>query len=254
MRRTETFDVGDRPRIEVHLPSGAVEVRAGPIGRIEILIDAAEPDDVTVTQVGDTVTVRQTSRWGFRNRAIRVAAAVPASAEVEVTTASGDVRTTGPLGVVRLRTASGRLDVDTVDRLELTSSSGDAHVGTVAGDCTLNTVSGDAVLRRVGGRLTGTLVSGDLRAATVVGDLRVGTTSGDVRVDRCDGSDVSLKSVSGDVEIGLPSGIRVDADLSTMSGRARLPEADRGATPAGPRREVRLAVRSVSGDITIRRA
>ena len=71
------------------------------------------------------------------------------------------------------------------------------------------------------------------------------------RVGHCDGSDISVRSISGDVRLGLPSGIRVEADLSTVSGRAQLPEP---APTGGDRRPVRLMVKTVSGDIRLERS
>jgi DUF4097 and DUF4098 domain-containing protein YvlB len=94
--------------------------------------------------------------------------------------------------------------------------------------------------------------SGDVRADTVTDDLAAGTASGDVRIGRCDGSDINVKSVSGDIHIGLPTGIRVEPDISSLSGSTRLPPPAKNA-PDGPRRAVRLRLRTVSGDITIER-
>ena len=62
-----------------------------------------------------------------------------------------------------------------------------------------------------------------------------------------------MKTVSGDITVGLPSGIRVDADINTLSGRTRLPDPAAG-DPAAPRRPVRLRLRSVSGNIRVERA
>jgi DUF4097 and DUF4098 domain-containing protein YvlB len=116
-------------------------------------------------------------------------------------------------------------------------------------------VSGDIAAGSVAGRLIATTASGDVRVARAGGQVIIGTTSGDVRVERFDGAELTVKSVSGDVELGLPSGIRVEPDLSTLSGRTRLPAPATALPPpqASPRRVVRLHVLTVSGDITIER-
>ena len=80
----------------------------------------------------------------------------------------------------------------------------------------------------------------------------VGSTSGDVRVNRCCGSDIAVRSISGDVRVGLPSGIRVEAEISTLSGRASLPE-PAPSSDQGDRRPVRLHLKTVSGDIRVER-
>jgi DUF4097 and DUF4098 domain-containing protein YvlB len=123
----------------------------------------------------------------------------------------------------------------------------------VGDDSRLSAVSGDYSGRSVGGRFHASTASGDIRVGHVGGDVEVATTSGDIRIERCDGDDITARSVSGDVSVGLPTGIRVDADLSTLSGRTTLPE----PTPSSadePRRPVRLRLRSVSGDLRVERA
>jgi DUF4097 and DUF4098 domain-containing protein YvlB len=255
MRRSERFTVGDRARVEIHIPTGTIEAREGGAGVVLIDIDSGDAEDLVVSQVGDTISVRHPERWGWRVRSARVVAVVPMGTEVELVSTSGDMRVSGSLGTARLRTTSGQIEVDTVARLELSSTSGDSRVREVLDDCTVTTVSGDCVITHVGGRLTSTHVSGDLRGSHIEGDLRVGTTSGDVRIERCDGDEVAMKTISGTLDLGLPTGIRVEADLSTLSGRATYPDAGKPAPePTGPRRTVRLAARSISGDITIRRA
>ena len=64
--------------------------------------------------------------------------------------------------------------------------------------------------------------------------MTIGTTSGDVRIDRADGSSIGVKCISGDVTLGLPAGIRVEPDISTLSGRTSLPTPSRTAPVANP--------------------
>jgi hypothetical protein len=61
-----------------------------------------------------------------------------------------------------------------------------------------------------------------------------------------------VKSISGDVIVGLPPGIRVEPDITTLSGRTQLPTPV-PSTGTEPRRVVRVGLKTVSGDITIRR-
>jgi DUF4097 and DUF4098 domain-containing protein YvlB len=192
-----------------------------------------------------------------RSRGVRVVAHVPSSSDVEVRTPSGDVELRGTLGAVRIRSASGDLDAEHVERLEVNTASGDARLRSATGDASFNTASGDVSVGRVDGRLVASLASGDLRAERAGGAVDVGTASGDVSIERCDGDDIVVKTVSGDIHLGLPSGIRVEPEISTLSGKATLPDPARKAEPEfgfpPPRRVVRLRLRSVSGDIRIDR-
>ena len=165
---------------------------------------------------------------------------------------SGEVRLLGRLGVVRVHTASGDVEVGDAARIDVTTASGQFSCGEISGDANISSVSGDCTIRVVGGRLDATLTSGDLRVDDCNGDVTVGSTSGDVRVGRCGGSEIAVRSISGDLRIGLPSGIRVEAEISTLSGRATLPEAA-PKSETGERRPVRLNLRTVSGDIRVER-
>ena len=253
MRRDESFTVGEQARVEINVPTGTIQVNAGEAGTICVLIDAADADDFEVSQMGDVVSVRQPSRWLSRGRNVQVVVRVPSGSDVNVNGASADVKLRGVLGVARLRTATGDVEAEQIARLELTSASGDARIGESEGDATLNTASGDLTIKRVGGRLSASTASGDMRVNRVGGGLEVGTVSGDVSIGRCDGDEIAIKTVSGDIQLGLPSGIRVNPDISTLSGSTRLPD-PAPADASTARRAVRLRVRTVSGDIRIERA
>jgi DUF4097 and DUF4098 domain-containing protein YvlB len=188
----------------------------------------------------------------MRGRASRLVANVPIGTDVELNSSSGDIRLIGCLGVVRVHTASGDIEVGDAARLDVTTASGSFRCGEIAGQVHISSVSGDCMLARVGGSVEASLTSGDLRIDRCDGDLTVNSTSGDVRVGRCGGSDIAVRSISGDLRIGLPSGIRVEAQISTLSGRAMLPDPVPSSTDAD-RREVRLELRTVSGDIRVER-
>jgi DUF4097 and DUF4098 domain-containing protein YvlB len=252
MTRRQTFDVGADARIDVETRSGSVDVRAGAAGRVSIEIDSNAADDWDLSQFGEAVTVRPGGGW--RSRSARIMIEAPAGTDVDIRGASTAITLTGAFGSVRTRTASGDIRCDTATELEANTAAGDVRVNTVMGNALASTVSGDVELGSVTGRFLATSASGDIDVRHLGGDAHISTTSGDVRIGRFDGSEVAVKCVSGDIEISLPAGIRVEPDLSTLSGRTRLPK-PAGQTPndAGERRVVRVGLRTVSGDITIER-
>jgi hypothetical protein len=255
MNRHEQWSVGEQPSLDIGVPVGLVEVRTGDAGIIQLTLESAAAADFEISCIGDRVSVRHPSRWSMRGRNCRLVVTVPAGTDVTVDAASAEVRLSGRLGAVRVRTASGDVQIDGAQRLELSTASGEITCGTVDGDASINTISGDCSVNSVGGRFDATLTSGDLRVDTCGGDLTVASTSGSARVGHCGGSDIVLRSISGDLRLGLPSGVRVDADISTVSGSARLPEPPATATAAeGDRRPVRLRLKTVSGDIRLERS
>jgi DUF4097 and DUF4098 domain-containing protein YvlB len=252
MSRSERWEVGERACLDIRVPGGTIAVHVGDAGVVQLTIDAGDADKFEIFRTGDRISVRHPSRWGRGGRGSRVVAQIPAGTDVELSSASGEVRLAGSLGVVRVQTASGDIEVGDSTRLDVSTTSGDVSCGDVAGAANLSSVSGDCTLRRVGGSLDATLTSGDLRVEVCDGDLTVVTTSGDVRVGCCGGSDIAVRSISGDVRVGLPSGIRVDAEISTLSGRATLPD-PAPASDHVDRRPVRLHLKTVSGDVRVER-
>lgn len=252
MNRHEEFTVGDRPAASIEIRSGAVEVRSGADRRVRVSLDGPDVDQWDIAQLGDSVSVEPPSRGGWRSRSTRVLVEVPVGADVDVRSASADVTLSGEFGATRIKSASGDVRVGSATRLDIDTASGDATATAVAAVTSCSTASGDVELGRVGGRLTVTTASGDVRVTEADDDVEIGSASGDVRVDRCGGSNIAVKTISGDVVVGLPSGIRVEPDITTLSGRTNLPEP--APAPTGePRRVVRLGLKTVSGDITVRR-
>jgi DUF4097 and DUF4098 domain-containing protein YvlB len=235
VRRTETFPTGHAHcTVSVSMASGQIEVRAIDALHVSVDLDADHADDWDVSQFGDSVVVRAPRRR--RTRSAKVGLQVPIGTDIRIEAASADVVMHGTVGDVRVRTASGDLRADEVARLDFGSASGDVQVHTVTG------------------RLMASTASGDVRATRVGDDCQCGTASGDVRIECCDGDSIDVKTVSGDIQLGLPAGIRVDPDIHTLSGRTRLPAPRTSPAPAdAPRRNVRLRLRAVSGDVTVER-
>jgi DUF4097 and DUF4098 domain-containing protein YvlB len=252
MSRNERWQVGERPSLDIRVPVGTVEVHTGDAGVLQLTIDASDVDEFEIFKTGDRISVRHPSKWGRRGRNTRLVAHVPPGTDVELSSTSGDVRLAGRLGIVRVHTASGKIEVGDAVRVDVTTASGDVACGYISGEAHVSSISGDCTMQRIGGRLEATLTSGDMRLDLCDGDMTIVSTSGDVRVGCCGGNDIAVRSISGDVRVGLPSGIRVEADISTLSGRAILPD-PAPATDHTERRSVRVQLKTVSGDIRVER-
>ena len=249
--RRETFEVDGSPRIEVNLPSGDVVFSPGDPGRVEVLVEGRNADELVVEQRGGRIVVRTSRMSGGRWDSFDVTVRTPAGADVEIKSASADVKFDVNLGSLGASLASGDIRVGDVEgdaRVE--SASGDVEIGEVGGDLAVSTASGDVVLRRAGGRVVLNTASGDVRLGAVLAALSGSTQSGDFVVEHYEGGDLDCHSTSGDVRIGLPAGRTLDVDLNTISGDIRSdfsPEDTDGAT-------ARLRVKTISGDIVLLRA
>jgi DUF4097 and DUF4098 domain-containing protein YvlB len=209
-----------------------------------------------------------------RRNAVIVRVDVPTGSDVDVTTASADVELTGSMGGVEVKSASGDITTDdAAGDMRVRTASGDVEVGIVAGDLKLHSASGNVRCLGVAGRAAVTSTSGDVEVGASAGQLDARSTSGNVRLGELGGDttvvavsgDVQIlsassgrmhvRSVSGQVEVGIAKGVRLSVDIETMSGTVTsdisLQDAPIHESTGAA---VSLTVRSVSGDVAVERA
>ena len=250
MSESHVFETGDRTRIEFRIQAGRIDCNEGPSGQVTVDVAGRGADAVRVDQDGDTIVVSEERSGWMRGGSVRIQASLPSGSDIEMTGASTDLHVHVDVADLWVKSASGDVAFADANSLEVKTASGDIRGGQVLGDARIGSASGEVYLEAVGGSLSASLASGDLSAESVDGDLRIHSASGDVDVSRFHGSSVALKSVSGDLVIGFPRGIRLDADVNTLSGEVRLPE-KRSESDGGDRRKVRFEAKTVSGDIRI---
>lgn len=243
--RIERFFMEESPRVEVRLGRGSVRCLPGAPGQVEVRISGRRPDEVNVEAIGGTITISPVSgsRGSFditvvmpEGGSVKASLASAelgihvALASLEASVASGDVEVSAPVGELTAKLASGDLTAAVVEQLKAASASGDIEIDTLERVGSVSTASGDVEVKRADGTLS-------LRSA-----------SGDLDVEVFKGSDVDLKTVSGDAVIGIPAGRTVDLDVRTMTGDIDLPEPGARESSTG---KVRLRFSSVSGDLEI---
>jgi hypothetical protein len=265
------FNIEGAARLVISLPSGDVEVFENE-GGIHVSL-SGKTDGVTVEQSGNTVSITSEKKASsfFVASSVRAAIGVPPGCDLEVTGASLDLVSRQRLGVVRARTASGDIRITEATELTAKTASGEIRFDVVLGDCDVAAASGDLVGDLVGGDLRASLASGDVRIGRVDGDISVKSASGDAHFDCANGDDIGIRSMSGDITVGLPTGIKLDFDLDALSGDVFLPppaaplppppqHPDHESSGAGwvdepeRKRSVRLHAKTVSGDIHVERA
>jgi hypothetical protein len=143
------------------------------------------------------------------------------------------------------------------------SVSGDVNVADVQGPMRLKSVSGDVQCTDYVGAVEGSSVSGDVDIRGRVRACELHTVSGDISVDldpEADGRESRLKTISGDVEVGLLSASCV-CDYHTASGDLECEEPARIIREGRKDRTIiigegrgHLLVKTVSGDLTIKAA
>jgi DUF4097 and DUF4098 domain-containing protein YvlB len=282
------FETPGGVRLSVEIHAGLVVVTAGAADRTVVSVEADAPGaeelvrraTVECQPAGNRqlVTVKLPHVYGMRllrRNAVSVRVQVPEGAAVAVATASADVEINGPVGEVEVHTASGNASIDDVAADATTkTASGTITIGAVGGDLRASTVSGDLRCSSVAGAARFSATSGDLELGAAGSRVEVKVTSGDVRLgDLAHGAQVTnvsgnvrvlalgegrlkVRSVSGDVAVGVAKGVELHVDVETASGMVHsdIPLNNVPSGGARPETRVDLSVRSVSGNVEIGRA
>jgi DUF4097 and DUF4098 domain-containing protein YvlB len=240
-------------------------------GTATVHVEGQYADDVVVRLAGPHALHVVEPRRGsfFRDTTLRIAVTVPAGSSLATKLGSAEVAVTGPVSHARLRTGSGRVRLEQASGdVVAETGSGDISVGDVGGATRLKSGSGDLAVGTAGGPLrastgSGSVVvdeshreasaktgSGDLRVVSARGSVSLSTGSGDCTVDRIDRGQVLVKGASGSVRIGVPAGVPVWTDISTVTGSIRSELAGAGQ-PVEGQDHVEVRAKTATGDVVL---
>jgi len=268
----KTFSTPTPVSLFVELRAGDLVVHAGETDETVVEVSGQDEDDVTVEQHGDEISViSRRGGQGFfgSSRHPSVHVSLPQDSRLSTKLGSADLRVEGRIGAAKLRTGSGDVRVDQVGaEASIEAGSGDIQVDSVTGALHVRSGSGDVVLDRLGGpaevstgsgdvrvssaqqSLSAKSGSGDMRVREAHGDLALTTASGDLVIDRIARGQLRANNVSGDIHVGIPAGVPVWTDISTITGSVRSPLEGAGQ-PSEGQEFVELRAKTVSGDIEL---
>jgi len=287
--RTHRFDTPGPVNLEISIESGRVQVDTwdGAETLVELdSSDAAVLEEVTVNceplGAGHRVVVKSPQVGGksfrriFARGSLDVHVRAPEQSLAEVATSDGEVRLGGHYREVQVATASGDAEIDHVSgRATVNTASGDVSVESVGGRAIIRTASADVRCGRLDGGADVKTASGDVQIDSVTdrvdvssgsGDIEIGesdscklrTASGDLRVGGIREGQADLKTASGDIDIAVISGAMVVVDAESVSGdlssEIELSNSEPDGMVGGEGdREIELILRTVNGDIQVRR-
>jgi DUF4097 and DUF4098 domain-containing protein YvlB len=247
----KTFEVGAAPEVVVRIESGRIEIVEGPTRQVKAIVETKDPGFI-VEQRGDSILLQHDPEAGWlSSKRTDVFLEVPPGASATLRTASADVSAQVALDKVEVKTASGDVDLDEAAKVVIKTASGDTAVEEVTEALRFTSASGGLQAERVTGSIVASTASGDIAVEEAEATTEVNTVSGDVRLHRFLGRHLVVKSMSGSIDVGIPSGTKVDLDASLMSGRLLLPPAAEATTVVD--RHISVKVKSVSGNLTIER-
>jgi len=236
--RTETFTMDGPPSLRINMPSGDIRIETSETAETRVELSGPHEDEVRIELRGNEVVIELERKKLFSFRGDhRLVISAPDGAQVDARTASGDFEGRGRFGNVSVDSASGDVTVARVDgRVEVNTASGDLRIDSVGGDLRVNSASGDITI------------------GEAEDDIRMRTASGDIEIRSAAKGKIDITSASGDVEIGIRRGSSVYIDASSMSGdmKSELEVSDVPPATDGP--SVDFRARTMSGDITVRRA
>lgn len=264
----QTFPTDQPVDLYVELGSGRLQIHAQDVATTTVTVDGPGSDDVAVEQRGSHLSVVQPFGWGFLGAdAPLVTVTLPRDSRVAAKLGRAPLHAVGRLGSVRVKSGSGGVDLDelgaeasidagsgdvTVNRadrsLRVRSGSGRITVGRAAGTVVASSGSGGVAVGTALASASLKSGSGAVRVQEASADLSLKTGSGDVSVGRISRGQVMVRAASGDVAIGVPPGVPVWTDITSVSGtiRSTLPSAGR---PADGHDHVEIRARTVSGDV-----
>ncbi len=201
-----------------------------------------------------TIEHRVKRKWFANGRELEVRLVVPPDTTIDGSGGATDLNANGTLAALSFRTGSGDLHFDDVHGdVHLTCASGDIEGRSVGGHLGFKGASGDIDVGTVGGGATVRSASGDIRIGRLDGPTIITVGSGDVTLRQVGAGSVNVRAISGDVEVGVRTGLGVWLDVSSTSGDVRSgldAERNGGADAA----DLELTLNTVAGDIRVDRA
>lgn len=252
--------------------SGTVTISALDTEESTVDVTGRDAAEVTVTEENchlSVVAPRRRAGFLSGDSTLHIRVTVPTGSELLVKTGSADITVDGTVGATQVKTGSGEVRLDRLAApAQVETGSGDVTIGTAQAELRVKSGSGDVDVTRTESAVAVSTGSGDVRLGSTAGPAVVKTGSGDFKVVEA-GDDVSmstgsgdlfvetarrgrftLKGASGDVRIGVPAGMPVWTDISTVSGRIHS-DLDGTGEPAAGAEHLEVRAKTVSGDIVL---
>ena len=270
----QQFETHTPITLYVELGKGSLSITATETSETTVSATGQHADELFVEQSGSQISVvaprQRTGFFGGGEPALDIEITVPTGSDLvtktgsadqiasgsfghaKVKSGSGDVRLDRHTGHVMVDTGSGDITVAEVSAdLRIKSGSGDVQVGTVVGSMAVSTGSGDVAVDSTRQPAMVKSGSGDLRIENAHTDVNLSSASGDLVVGRFERGAVTARNASGDIRIGIPGGIPVWTDVSSVTGRIGS-DLEGAGQPEQGQEYVEVRAKTVSGDIVLK--
>lgn len=268
------FDTPGPVSLYAELGKGSLTIEATETAESLVKVDGSDPEEVVVEHSGAQLSIvaprQRAGFFGGREPSYAITVTVPSGSDLVTKTGSAGVGATGEFGLARVKSGSGSVSLDrhsaavVVDTgsgditiasagadLRAKSGSGDVEVGRVAGTVGISTGSGDVKVGSTTDKAVLKSGSGDLRVGDAATDLSLSSASGDLAIGAFRRGSLNAKNASGDIHIGIPEGVPIWTDVSSLSGR--IGSDLEGAGQPGPGQDyIEVRAKTTSGDIVLK--
>ncbi len=266
------FESHEPVDLYVEIGKGSVTVNTGDTTATTVDVQGREAEQVMVRQDGNQVSVvAPHTRSGLfgSEPSYAVTVTLPENSNATIKTGSADITLDGAFGYGQIKsgsgdcrlamfagplaveTGSGDIDVEHAGaELRVKSGSGDVNVQQADATASVSTGSGDVEIGTTNGPSVIKTGSGDLEIGRALDGVSMSTGSGDMVIHTATRGKFSAKCASGDVQIGIPAGIPVWTDLTTVSGEIHSNLHGAGQPEPGAD-YIELRAKTVSGDIQL---
>lgn len=272
-----SHDASPNARVSISNVKGAVTVSAWDRNQVQVtgrLGDGAKPLAIEGSDGNLSIKVESQGKSGFLNwgsdtsmGSTTLDVRVPKGASLDVDVVSAPMNIDGiDGGSIKVNTVSGKARINARSpSVDADAVSGSIELAGSADKVSLQTVSGDILAPNVGSMAELQTVSGRIRVSGGPWHkLNLSTVSGDVQLagGLAAGGSFDVDSMSGDVQVQLPSNISAIIKASTFSGDLRSDFGEVKKVEHGPGSELqatvgaggaKMNIETFSGDLRIRR-
>jgi hypothetical protein len=277
--RTEVFNTGDSPSIEIQTSGGAIVAEGHSDDDVQVYMivrrgnRTLSPSDfdlddfeIDISQDGNAITARAERKnrgvggWFGSNNNVSISFVVhaPTGSYVDGSTSGGSVTARNFMNDVSLRTSGGSVTAESIrGNTDLRTSGGSINITDVHGTVDGRTSGGSI---RVDG-LTGTAdlrtSGGSIRLENIRGGVEARTSGGSIRAEVIEFTDdLELRTSGGSITVDMPetdnfemdlSGNRVNIQLRNFTGSSERNRVEGTVGNGGPM----LAARTSGGSVTV---
>ena len=237
--------------------------------------DVRAAEQTRVEMTSDGLLVKGPKQRGLplfgKPGSVDVSVDVPAGSRLRADAGVAALRSTGRLADCRAKIGAGEIDLESTGPADLTIGAGGISIGVVSGKAEIHSSTGPVQLTEIDGPAVIRNTNGETWIGAVTGNLQVSASNGGISIDRADGDVMAktangslrigsvsrgvttLKTSTGEIEVGIAAGTAALVDAQTRLGNVRnsLAVTD-SPEPADETAEVHA--RTSLGDIVIRRA